>query len=870
MKKKFKNSKLLKNKIKKILFIISLIYIFFYVLNYIYLNKTLHFSNWYCLIFILFCSYCLFLIDLKNILKVVLLYIISSLMIFFIKRLDISFVMKDIGNRLSETQFVVLLTIFIIDFLLKYKLYIKNKNDFRNKENLEEIYPDREKDKEYIINFLKNKDNKNINTLGIDSDFGTGKTFLINEVIKELDEECFYVIKIRCLLLEKEEIYLYILKKIKKILLKNLIFTTSFEKIRNTFIKTLDSKFLGGISDLLSPNISTDEIDYFKEVIGRLDKKIILIFDDIDRIQDTEKIERIFSFISDFSINNIKVLVLYNSENLKNIDKRYNRHYLEKYIPLIREISNISFIDLLKKEIKDRKLEEEDFKFLYILEQKPYMIYLDNYQKNREVFKFIDDFLKLTNKEIKDISLINISPRIVKNFIEETLNYFLNFTDIDKRIIIAYTLLKHTYYEKFYEKIENNKSFNELFPIDLKFKDEKINLNLQDFDLLKNIIVSKEEILLDENNYTGYKYKKINGKKFVFDSKVYGGEFRENHIDYYLEKINIESKNKSIREKINTIENFIKNFSEYNIEDENLIIYILFNYPVYLNNDNEITSEKIDRIEKAIKKLKFFGNKEYLSANQKFYSLFLPSLKKKNLKIILDDFIKLHEYYHYSNNKNSIFYMFENPYSEAMQAIRILGTIQEQKKFLKIILVQDKNIITDTYIEAFLNSAINDKETSEKIIDYFLENKIKIKKIETINSLIKSIDRIIFRFPFYNINIPKEELQQYLKEIKKYLYISKKIYLNAFSIKTVRKTRVRYFKFITKLLKILNSDKLEKNANRIKITTSVELTEMVKNLKKIENKKIKEQELEVLFENGDKNLNFLTFDRIVGEVIKNE
>ena len=154
MKKKFKNSKLLKNKIKKILFIISLIYIFFYVLNYIYLNKTLHFSNWYCLIFILFCSYCLFLIDLKNILKVVLLYIISSLMIFFIKRLDISFVMKDIGNRLSETQFVVLLTIFIIDFLLKYKLYIKNKNDFRNKENLEEIYPDREKDKEYIINFV--------------------------------------------------------------------------------------------------------------------------------------------------------------------------------------------------------------------------------------------------------------------------------------------------------------------------------------------------------------------------------------------------------------------------------------------------------------------------------------------------------------------------------------------------------------------------------------------------------------------------------------------------------------------------------------------------------------------------------------------
>lgn len=801
------NYKKYKFKIKKIMFSVSLVYIFSYTLNYIYLNRTLHFFNWYCLTFILFCLHCLFLIDLKNILKVGLSYIIASLIIFFIKKLDINFVVKAIGNKLSETQFVVLLVIFIIDFLLKYKLYIKNKKDFRNKENLEEIYPDREKDKEYIINFLKNENNKNIHTLGIDSDFGTGKTFLINEVIKELDEESFDVIKIRCLLLEKEEIYLYILKKIKRILLKNLIFTTSFEKIRNTFIKTLDSKFFGGISDLLSPNISIDEIDYFKEVIGRLDKKIILIFDDIDRVQDTEKIERIFSFISDFSINNIRILVLHNSKNLKNIDKRYNRYYLEKYLPLTRKISGVSFVNLLKKEIKDRKLDEEDFKFLYVFEQEYYAIHKGR-QKTQEEFKFIVAFDKIMPKDEKvyDIryeeiiysqtrgaSLKNISPRMVKNFIEETLNYFSNFKDIDKRIIIAYTLLKHMYYEQFYEKIDNNKSFVELFPINLKFKYEEIKLSLQDLDVLKNIVSLKKKILANEYEYiriTDWIFEEINGINMMFDSRVYDKYKMRNHINYYLDKIKFKLRTNSIRERINFIEHFLENSVEYDIEEENIIIYILFDYPLYFENDNEVISEKIERIERGIKKLNFFGNKEYLSEKQKFYNLFLLSLKKKNLKIIFDDFIKLTN----SSNRSNI-----SPYTniKVMQTLRVLGTIEEQEKFLKMTLIQEKNVMTDTYIRVFLDSAISNKKISDGIVNCFLKGKVRIEYVDTVEDLITNIDRIFLRISIRNVYSSKYDFQQYLEDIKKEILFNKKICL-------VRKTRIKYIKFIMMLLEALD------------------------------------------------------------------
>ena len=63
---------------------------------------------------------------------------------------------------------------------------------------------------------LPKKDNKNINTLGIDSKFGTGKTFIVEKILERLNTEEYEQIKVRCLLLEKEEVYYYIIEKIKK------------------------------------------------------------------------------------------------------------------------------------------------------------------------------------------------------------------------------------------------------------------------------------------------------------------------------------------------------------------------------------------------------------------------------------------------------------------------------------------------------------------------------------------------------------------------------------------------------------------------------------------------------------------------------
>ena len=284
-------------------------------------------------------------------------------MSFFIKGFYLEFFIEKSTCPL-QILFLLNLILNFINAILYDK--ILKKNAISDKK----IFPEREEDIKYILNFIENKDNKNITTLGIDSKFGTGKTFIVEKILERLNTEEYEQIKVRCLFLEKEEVYYYIIEKIKKVLSKNLIFISNLKKFHKSILKIFDNKFLGGLNELLSDSSKTDEIDNLKDIIRKLKKTIVIVFDDIDRTQDIEKIEKILSFISDFSIKNVKILVLFSLDNLKKIDKRFTRDYVEKYIPLVREITKISFVNLLKSEIGERKLNEEDFKFLYIFEQK--------------------------------------------------------------------------------------------------------------------------------------------------------------------------------------------------------------------------------------------------------------------------------------------------------------------------------------------------------------------------------------------------------------------------------------------------------------------------------------------------------------------
>ena len=137
---------------------------------------------------------------------------------------------------------------------------------------------------------------------------------------------------------------------------------------------------------------------------------------------------------------------------------------------------------------------------------------------------------------------------------------------------------------------------------------------------------------------------------------------------------------------------------------------------MYLDNKDYKVKERIDKIEKAIKKLTYLGNKEYLSAKEKFYRKFKKSLKKENIEEIRNDFNKILDEFYYNSNGNTPFYLGISVYISAMEAIIILGTIEEQEKFLDVILYNNKDKISNVYIEAFLKSDIKKSELSDKIL----------------------------------------------------------------------------------------------------------------------------------------------------------
>ena len=72
--------------------------------------------------------------------------------------------------------------------------------------------------------------------------------------------------------------------------------------------------------------------------------------------------------------------------------------------------------------------------------------------------------------------------------------------------------------------------------------------------------------------------------------------------------------------------------------------------------------------------------------------------------------------FYYNSNGNTPFYLGISEYISAMEAIIILGTIDEQEKFLSVILYNEKDKISNVYIEAFLKSDIKKSELSDKIL----------------------------------------------------------------------------------------------------------------------------------------------------------
>ena len=410
---------------------------------------------------------------------------------------------------------------------------------------------------------------------------------------------------------------------------------------------------------------------------------------------------------------------------------------------------------------------------------------------------------------------------------------------IERRIIIAYVFLKYIFYDAFYKRIDSETSFYELFPIEIEFQNEII-LNLDEIDLIKNLINKKNNILSNPKR----DYIIINNKVLYFDKR----NNYEDTLDNYLEKLNYFVSNKSLEEKFKKLEKLFKDLKIKKLSEKskiNIFLYSLFNFYLYSYYEKKeyFVKERIEKIENAIRKLKFLGNKKQVSEYQKFYEDFSPEISNKKLsQIFYQKFI--------DSKKYEIFNEVGKPFTVlAMESLTVFGEKEEQEKFLDVILELNKGEIKDDYLQAFFLTDLDNIKISDGIIEKILKGNYKIDRESTIRLVCKNLGRILKRFPFPEyrvINSLKDFLdsrKSYLIDYKNELYSSEIL-----SNKEVNNILEDYIKIIEKIKEISNSKKLINEDNSIRVSFEDIEPEDTEEEKEIKNLDTKEEKIKKLIE----------------------
>ena len=398
----------------------------------------------------------------------------------------IQFIFFSIVNSISlylarylQKKFFLILSIkilivyyFILFCIILFKSVYYTSNI--NLENTEDLFVERKYDLERLLNYLNN-----FSIIGINGEWGSGKSFLIDHL------KNFILIKIDLLSCNIDEIQTVILNEIDKLLKNQGIFSPFSPKLKKIIQQ---GKLFENISQLFVKNdISySDAITGLRNNLRNINKPVVIVYEDLDRVENSTVIKQILGISEKIAGNNIKILYQFSETSL--LEKGIDRAYLEKYIPFILNLTDIPFRSTLsyvleEKSNKDFLLKEEDFSFLYSPIYFPYFKNFDNL--NRPSFNI--------GRELK-----NISIRKTQLFLNE-LNQVINEKEIykkNKRVVIIFFLLKHFYYDA-YKKLSSGESILDTFTFLYQDKNDTI---LNWFVYCQNEGISILDLMTTEDN----------------------------------------------------------------------------------------------------------------------------------------------------------------------------------------------------------------------------------------------------------------------------------------------------------------------------------------------------------------------------------
>lgn len=320
-----------------------------------------------------------------------------------------------------------------------------------------ELFPEHKYDLDRLKALLRTT-----SIIGINSLRGSGKSFIVNYFTQAAEiKEQYFVVKIEALSYQFDEVDKILVHKLDEVLRENAVFSIYSEEMK----AAVNTSILGRILYYFfqrGDSSTTSTFESLHEELSGLSKKVLIIYEDLERVERPEIIKRIFSISEQLSGDYIQIIYEFDGAELDR--QEIDRAYREKYIPLemnltpinYQSIVNVIWNELGMKEI-DKEIDMSIAKSVREAVQKIEILFLSSPYSELKIKSF-----KL-NKNLLTI-------RRVRIFLLDLKAYLLNHAELKSdeiHIVIAFYFLKYFMYDQ-YQKLQIEKPIEETFliPVD--------------------------------------------------------------------------------------------------------------------------------------------------------------------------------------------------------------------------------------------------------------------------------------------------------------------------------------------------------------------------------------------------------------------
>ena len=248
----------------------------------------------------------------------------------------------------------ILITILFSDFISRYV------EKYENNDNVNKIESDLINSRKQDLDNLKNILDSTLDSIIIDDKWGNGKTFFIKKFMEKYNTDYEFIYIKAPYFQTRQEFRKVFLSELNKVFIKNGIFNTSISNLTKYFGIEIQGITLNQIEKNYN-----ETIEEIVKKMCKLDKRIVIVLDDLDRIEKGEDIQEILNFIGEMNIElkeKIRLITLssYNKLNEKvqnHTEKKEGEDYLEKYFDKKFYLQKINIEELIEYFCKDKNLQ---------------------------------------------------------------------------------------------------------------------------------------------------------------------------------------------------------------------------------------------------------------------------------------------------------------------------------------------------------------------------------------------------------------------------------------------------------------------------------------------------------------------------------